>query len=197
MAQMIENVTALIRFLSSPDKINHNESALLLSKSSEERQSLFQQWSLELMSAVQTWSQSLEEGVFKTHSQWKAWQGERSIFTGFQLHMSVFFVFSPVSVLTQQVLPLIMKWEWGTTRNFLYQYQGAIRQDFNSVFAVFKSSTSSFVLKGLLDVWIFKSLKQTLQRKERHLTYWTGSKVTTCSFNSVFISKIIITIIWS
>uniref|UniRef100_A0A665U0D2 PLA2c domain-containing protein n=1 Tax=Echeneis naucrates TaxID=173247 RepID=A0A665U0D2_ECHNA len=27
------------------------------------------------------------------------------------------------SLLTEQVLPLILKWEWGTTNNFLYQYQ--------------------------------------------------------------------------
>lgn len=26
--------------------------------------------------------------------------------------------------LTQQVLPLILKWEWGTTSNFLYQFPG-------------------------------------------------------------------------
>lgn len=45
--------------------------------------------------AVETWSQSLEDGPFKTH----------------------------VSVLTKQIIPLILKWEWGTTRNFLYQYQ--------------------------------------------------------------------------
>ncbi|XP_042249029.1 cytosolic phospholipase A2 gamma-like isoform X1 [Thunnus maccoyii] len=77
------------------DKVNHNESALLESKSSEERKSLFQQWSLELLMAVETWSQSLEDGPFKTH----------------------------VSVLTKQIIPLILKWEWGTTRNFLYQYQ--------------------------------------------------------------------------
>uniref|UniRef100_A0A7N6FG08 PLA2c domain-containing protein n=1 Tax=Anabas testudineus TaxID=64144 RepID=A0A7N6FG08_ANATE len=32
-------------------------------------------------------------------------------------------LFLPVSLLTKQVLPLIMKWEWGTTTNFLYQYQ--------------------------------------------------------------------------
>ncbi|XP_056256571.1 cytosolic phospholipase A2 gamma-like [Seriola aureovittata] len=77
------------------DKVNHNESALLESKSAEERKSLFQQWSLELMVAVQNWSQSMEDGVFKTY----------------------------VSLLTKHVIPLIMKWEWGTTRNFLYQYQ--------------------------------------------------------------------------
>ncbi|KAI4822900.1 hypothetical protein KUCAC02_008421 [Chaenocephalus aceratus] len=42
-----------------------------------------------------TWCQSREEGDFKTH----------------------------VSLLTLQVIPKIMKWEWGTTANFLYQYQ--------------------------------------------------------------------------
>ncbi|GLD61286.1 cytosolic phospholipase A2 gamma-like isoform X1 [Lates japonicus] len=78
------------------DKVNLNESALLESKSLEERKSIFQQWSLELLAAVETWSQSLEDGAFKTH----------------------------VSLLTKQVLPLILKWEWGTTKNFLYQYQG-------------------------------------------------------------------------
>uniref|UniRef100_A0A3B3XVS1 PLA2c domain-containing protein n=1 Tax=Poecilia mexicana TaxID=48701 RepID=A0A3B3XVS1_9TELE len=34
-----------------------------------------------------------------------------------------FCVFSLVSFLTKQVLPLILKWEWGTTSNFLYQFQ--------------------------------------------------------------------------
>ncbi|XP_076609193.1 cytosolic phospholipase A2 gamma-like [Chaetodon auriga] len=77
------------------DKVNHNVSGLLESKSSEEKKSVFQQLSLELLTAVQMWSQSLEDGAFKTH----------------------------VSLLTKQVLPLIMKWEWGTTANFLYQYQ--------------------------------------------------------------------------
>ncbi|XP_035510259.1 cytosolic phospholipase A2 gamma-like [Morone saxatilis] len=77
------------------DKVNHNDSALLESKSLEDRRSVFQQWSLELLAAVEAWSRSLEDGAFKTH----------------------------VSLLTKQVLPLIMKWEWGTTANFLYQYQ--------------------------------------------------------------------------
>ncbi|XP_041813443.1 cytosolic phospholipase A2 gamma-like isoform X1 [Chelmon rostratus] len=77
------------------DKVNHNASGQLESKSSDERKSVFQQLSVELLVAVQTWSQSLEDGAFKTH----------------------------VSLLTEQVLPLIMKWEWGTTANFLYQYQ--------------------------------------------------------------------------
>ncbi|XP_047199707.1 cytosolic phospholipase A2 gamma-like isoform X1 [Hippoglossus stenolepis] len=30
-----------------------------------------------------------------------------------------------VAVILKQVLPLIMKWEWGTTRNFLYQHKDA------------------------------------------------------------------------
>uniref|UniRef100_A0A8D3DW15 PLA2c domain-containing protein n=1 Tax=Scophthalmus maximus TaxID=52904 RepID=A0A8D3DW15_SCOMX len=77
------------------DKVNCNKAASLESKSSEERKSIFVRWSMELLAAVDTWSQSLEDGVFKTR----------------------------VAVLTKQVLPLIMKWEWGTTNNFLYQYE--------------------------------------------------------------------------
>ncbi|XP_073350158.1 cytosolic phospholipase A2 gamma-like [Pagrus major] len=77
------------------DKVNHNESAWWQSRSEEERKSLSQQWNLELLAAVETWSQNLEEGAFKTH----------------------------VSLLIQKVLPLILKWEWGTTANFLYQYK--------------------------------------------------------------------------
>ncbi|XP_078126156.1 LOW QUALITY PROTEIN: cytosolic phospholipase A2 gamma-like [Sander vitreus] len=77
------------------DMVNHNKSVWLESKSSEERKKSFGQWSLELLGAVETWSQSLEDGAFKTH----------------------------VSLLIKQVLPMIMKWEWGTTGNFLYQYQ--------------------------------------------------------------------------
>lgn len=30
----------------------------------------------------------------------------------------------PVSLVIQKFLPLIVKWEWGTTGNFLYQFQG-------------------------------------------------------------------------
>ncbi|XP_036945634.1 cytosolic phospholipase A2 gamma-like isoform X1 [Acanthopagrus latus] len=77
------------------DKVNHNESAWRQSKSMEERKALSKHWSQELLAAVETWSQNLEEGAFKTH----------------------------VSLLIQKVLPLILKWEWGTTANFLYQYQ--------------------------------------------------------------------------
>ncbi|XP_073350156.1 cytosolic phospholipase A2 gamma-like [Pagrus major] len=73
------------------DKVNHNESAWRQSRSAEERSGLSKQWSLELLTAVETWSQNLED--------------------------------IDVSHLIQKVLPLILKWEWGTTANFLYQHQ--------------------------------------------------------------------------
>ncbi|XP_029912974.1 cytosolic phospholipase A2 gamma-like [Myripristis murdjan] len=79
-------------------KLHRNESALLASKSPEERKQVFQDWSLELLGAVEKWSQSLEDGPLKKHVSW----------------------------LTQRVLPLVVKWEWGTTRNFLYQYQDPV-----------------------------------------------------------------------
>lgn len=120
-----------IRFLSFPDKVTLNESALLESKSLEERKSIFQQWSLELLAAVETWSQSLEDGAFKTHGQCKHPNWSILLTTDAfhlrdlnEMEMPLFNVFPPVSLLTKQVLPLILKWEWGTTKNFLYQYQG-------------------------------------------------------------------------
>lgn len=79
------------------DKVNQNESTWRELESSEDRKSLSRQWILELLGAVEIWSQSLEDGDFKAH----------------------------VSLLAKQVLPLLMKWEWGTTGNFLYQYQDA------------------------------------------------------------------------
>ncbi|XP_069577695.1 cytosolic phospholipase A2 gamma-like isoform X1 [Brachyistius frenatus] len=113
------------------DKMNRNESALLESKSLEEQKSLFQQWSLELLAAVETWSQSLEDEALKSH----------------------------MSLLTKQVLPLIVKWEWGTTGNFLYQYQGETtasaatrRNNFNSSVPLCLQSNERFHLMdaGLL-----------------------------------------------
>lgn len=77
------------------EEVHRDESALLKSKNEEERKSLFQQWRGKLLTVVENWSQNLEEGSLKSN----------------------------VSVLIAQVLPLIVKWEWGTTSNFLYQYQ--------------------------------------------------------------------------
>ncbi|XP_075998774.1 cytosolic phospholipase A2 gamma-like [Genypterus blacodes] len=78
------------------DKGRHNDT-LLESKSLEERKLIYQQWTLDLLAAVESWSKSLEDGPFKTH----------------------------LSRLTEQVLPLVVKWEWGTTPNFLFKYPDA------------------------------------------------------------------------
>lgn len=102
--------------------VNHNKSALLHAKSPEDQKSLFQQWSLELVAAVEAWSQTLEDGAFKTHGQCEIWP--TIIIIIMQHNGSAFFVCPSVSFITKQVAPLIIKWEWGTTRNFLYQYQG-------------------------------------------------------------------------
>ncbi|XP_034450281.1 cytosolic phospholipase A2 beta-like [Hippoglossus hippoglossus] len=77
------------------DKVNCNDSVLLESKNMEERKKMFHHLSLELLEAVDTWSQRLGNGQCET------------------------------SVIIKQVLPLIMKWEWGTTRNLLYQHEDA------------------------------------------------------------------------
>ncbi|XP_059205066.1 cytosolic phospholipase A2 gamma-like [Centropristis striata] len=71
------------------------ESAWLESQTPEDRKSFSQQWSRELLAVVEAWKQSLEDGDFKTH----------------------------ITMVTEKVLPMIMKWEWGTTGNFLYKYQ--------------------------------------------------------------------------
>lgn len=49
----------------------------------------------------------------------------RPMGTSFKKSLYCFLMFfPPVSLLTKKVLPKIMTWEWGTTRNFLFQYQG-------------------------------------------------------------------------
>ncbi|XP_073350877.1 cytosolic phospholipase A2 gamma-like isoform X2 [Pagrus major] len=50
------------------------------------------------MAPLQTWIQSLIESPIKENASW----------------------------LLQKVFPMIWKWEWGTTENFLYQYTGAV-----------------------------------------------------------------------
>ncbi|TKS92370.1 Cytosolic phospholipase A2 gamma [Collichthys lucidus] len=76
-------------------KANHTEALWLEAKSPEERKGLAKQWSLEMLAAVETWTQSQQKGGFKTH----------------------------VFLLIQKILPLIWHWEWGTTENYLYQHQ--------------------------------------------------------------------------
>lgn len=63
----VNNKKAKRNYLS--DKVNHNESACKQAKSEEERKCLSQKWILELLGAVETWSQNLEDGAFKNHGQ--------------------------------------------------------------------------------------------------------------------------------
>ncbi|KAM4635754.1 cytosolic phospholipase A2 gamma-like [Polymixia lowei] len=77
------------------DKFNLNKSALLESKSPEERKHLFEVWSLEMLGGFELWGQRMEDGPTKKHA----------------------------ALIIKKVLPLVVKWEWGTTRNFLYHYQ--------------------------------------------------------------------------
>uniref|UniRef100_A0A3P8TTX6 PLA2c domain-containing protein n=1 Tax=Amphiprion percula TaxID=161767 RepID=A0A3P8TTX6_AMPPE len=77
------------------DMVNYNHSARFHSNTSEERQEILQELSLELLAAVNTWCEDQQDGPFKRQ----------------------------VSAIIKQVIPLIHKWEWGTSRNFLYQFQ--------------------------------------------------------------------------
>lgn len=71
---------------------------------------------------METWSKSLEEGDFKNHGQ--GWPIKSNIAVAFVFWRVNVVKFLPVSLLIDKLLPLIVKWEWGTMANFLYQYQG-------------------------------------------------------------------------
>ena len=89
----------------------------------EERKSIFQQWRVELLEEVDTWSQSLEDRAFKTCGQCESTVYLRD-WNEKEMHLFVLNVFPPVSELIMKVIQLIKKWEWGTTRNHLYQHKG-------------------------------------------------------------------------
>ncbi|XP_034567682.1 cytosolic phospholipase A2 gamma-like [Notolabrus celidotus] len=91
------NLDKLQKLLADIDKTNRDEHASHESMSAEEKKSLFKQWTLKLVAVVELWSQSLEEGPFKTQ----------------------------VAFIITRVLPLILKWEWGTTNNYLYKYRNS------------------------------------------------------------------------
>ncbi|XP_074552855.1 cytosolic phospholipase A2 gamma-like isoform X2 [Halichoeres trimaculatus] len=93
----LSELDKLQKVLADADKSNQAEYPDQESLSFDDKKSTFQRWSLNLLALVETWSQSLEEGAFKTH----------------------------VTFITEQVLPLIVKWEWGTTNNFLYRYENS------------------------------------------------------------------------
>lgn len=58
-----------IRFPSFPDKINLLKSELVEPASKEQRQVLLNQWTQEMLAAVDTWSASLGDGEFKAHGE--------------------------------------------------------------------------------------------------------------------------------
>ncbi|XP_053725291.1 cytosolic phospholipase A2 gamma-like isoform X1 [Synchiropus splendidus] len=66
---------------------------LVRRKTLTERQTYFDRWCQDLLSTTGAWSQSLPDGAAK-HS---------------------------VNLLVRKIIPLILKWEWGTTLNFLHQ----------------------------------------------------------------------------
>ncbi|KAG7260866.1 hypothetical protein CRUP_005732 [Coryphaenoides rupestris] len=66
------------------------------SLSAEEQKNMINQANQELVASVQTWCQEMDD--FNTYALAATW-------------------------MAQDLLPLVMKWEWGTTRNFLYQYE--------------------------------------------------------------------------
>ncbi|KAM4634257.1 cytosolic phospholipase A2 gamma-like [Polymixia lowei] len=96
---IIDDLTALSQLddlqKTLEDKFNLNKLALLESKSPEERKHLFEGWILEMLGSFELWGQRMEDGPTKKHAAW----------------------------IIKKVLPLAMKCEWGTTRNFLYHYQ--------------------------------------------------------------------------
>ncbi|XP_075999205.1 cytosolic phospholipase A2 gamma-like [Genypterus blacodes] len=63
----------------------------------EDKKKIFKKWGDQILESLQTWSQNLEEGPVKEHVTW----------------------------LFHTILPVIFRWEWGTTTNFLYEYSGA------------------------------------------------------------------------
>ncbi|RVE75449.1 hypothetical protein OJAV_G00017260 [Oryzias javanicus] len=77
------------------EMVAQNNSEFLKVNDPEERGTLFDQWTLRLVTTVETWSQNLEDRPFKKQ----------------------------VSFLIRDFLPLVRKWEWGTTNSFLYKYQ--------------------------------------------------------------------------
>ncbi|XP_041812431.1 cytosolic phospholipase A2 zeta-like [Chelmon rostratus] len=78
------------------ESLNFNPTASFGKKSPEQQKQTLAQWH-QNMAPLQTSIQSLDDGPIKN-----------------------------VSLLIQKVFPLIWKWEWGTTENFLYQYPGAV-----------------------------------------------------------------------
>ncbi|XP_067471540.1 cytosolic phospholipase A2 gamma-like [Thunnus thynnus] len=80
------------------ESLNFNPTASFKKKSPKEQKWILEQWHQKMLEPLKTWSQSLNEGPVKESVSW----------------------------LIQKVFPLVGKWKWGTTKNFLYQYQDAV-----------------------------------------------------------------------
>ncbi|XP_034394921.1 cytosolic phospholipase A2 gamma-like [Cyclopterus lumpus] len=80
------------------ESMNLNPAAIFEKKSQEQPKLILEQWRQKMLAPLEIWSQSLDEAPIKEN----------------------------ISLLIQKVIPLILKWEWGTTKNFLYQYPGAV-----------------------------------------------------------------------
>ncbi|XP_070778895.1 cytosolic phospholipase A2 gamma-like [Enoplosus armatus] len=79
------------------ESLNLNPTASFGKKSPEQQKLVLEQWLQKMLAPLQTWNKSLDEGPIKENVSW----------------------------MIQKIVPLIAKWEWGTTENFLYQYPGA------------------------------------------------------------------------
>ncbi|CAJ1076668.1 cytosolic phospholipase A2 gamma-like isoform X2 [Xyrichtys novacula] len=79
------------------ENMNLNPTAWFGKKSPEQRKLILEQWGQKMLEPLKNWTQSLKEGPVK----------------------------DTVSLLVNKIFPLIGKWEWGTTENFLHKYPDA------------------------------------------------------------------------
>ncbi|KAJ3606833.1 hypothetical protein NHX12_026352, partial [Muraenolepis orangiensis] len=81
--------------LRSKIKESLHKTVIVESMSAEDLRKVLQERNLELVHSVETWCQELNDTPFKTFAIWTM----------------------------REVLPLMIKWEWGTTENFLHRYK--------------------------------------------------------------------------
>ncbi|XP_034566674.1 cytosolic phospholipase A2 gamma-like [Notolabrus celidotus] len=93
----LSDLDELQKLITDTDKAHQEEHPSHESKSTEEKQNVFQTWSLKLVSVVENWCKTLPDGPLKT----------------------------TFTFINERVLPLIVKWEWGTTNNYLYKYENS------------------------------------------------------------------------
>ncbi|KAJ0058330.1 hypothetical protein NL108_013266, partial [Boleophthalmus pectinirostris] len=101
-------------------KVNRDESEQL--RSLQQRGPQFLKWTYELGTTVQTWAYGLPEGPVKA-------QG---------------------SSLVDKIIPLVLRWEWGTVKNFLYKYDDWNQSGINLASVLFKSCFSPVLVLVLV-----------------------------------------------